>query len=39
MFLKISEKNIYDKFNIDCSKYISGPSLSKDLMLKFTKVK
>ena len=32
-------KGIWDKFGLDCSKYISSPSLSKDCMLKFTKVK
>ena len=30
---------IWDKFEIDCSKYIASCSLSLDLMLKFTKVK
>ena len=29
---------IYDKFEIDCSKYITSCSLSLDLMLKYTKV-
>ena len=32
-------RGIWDKFGLDCSKYISSPSLSKDCMLKFTKVK
>ena len=32
-------KGIWDKFGLDCSKYVSPPSLSKDCMLKFTKVK
>ena len=32
-------KGIWDKFGLDCSKYVSSPSLSKDCMLKFTKVK
>ena len=32
-------KGIWDKFGLDCSKYISSPSLSKDCMLKFTKIK
>ena len=32
-------KGIWDKFGLDCSKYISSPSLSKDCMLTFTKVK
>ena len=31
--------NIWDKFKIDCSKYITSCSLSLDLMLKYTKVK
>ena len=30
---------IWDKFGIDCSKYITNCSLSLDLMLKYTKVK
>ena len=30
---------IWDKFEIDCSKYITSCSLSLDLMLKYTKVK
>ena len=30
---------IWDKFEIDCSKYITACSLSLDLMLKYTKVK
>ena len=35
-----SFKNIiWDKFEIDCSKYITSCSLSLDLMLKYTKVK
>ena len=32
-------KGIWDKFGLDCSKYISSPSLTKDCMLKFTEVK
>ena len=32
-------KIIYDKFEIDCSKYLTACSLSLDLMLKYTKVK
>ena len=32
-------KGIWDKFGLDCSKYVSSPSLSNDCMLKFTKVK
>ena len=32
-------KGIWDKFGLDCSKYVSSPSLSKDCMLKFTKIK
>ena len=31
-------KGIWDKFRLDCSKYVSSPSLSKDCMLKFTKI-
>ena len=30
---------IWDKFEIDCTKYITSCSLSLDLMLKYTKVK
>ena len=30
---------IFDKFEVDCSKYITGCSLSLDLMLKYTGVK
>ena len=30
---------IWDKFGLDCSKYISSPSLSKDCTLKFSGVK
>ena len=30
---------IWDKFEIDCSKYVASCSLSLDLMLKYTKVK
>ena len=30
---------IWDKFEIDCSKYITSCSLSLDLMLKYTEVK
>ena len=32
-------KGIWDKFGLDCSKYISSPSLSKHTMLKFSRVK
>ena len=32
-------KVIWDKFGLDCSKYISSPSLTKDCMLKFSGVK
>ena len=35
----IFRKCIWDKFKIDCSKYITSCSLSLDLMLKYTKVK
>ena len=40
--MKILEKEllqIWDKFGVDCIKYISSPSLSKDCMLKFSGVK
>ena len=30
---------IWDKFEIDCTKYITSCSLSLDLMLKYTEVK
>ena len=33
------ETTIWNKFEIDCSKYITSCSLSLDLMLKYTKVK
>ena len=33
------KNTIWDKFKIDCSKYITSCSLSLDLMLKYTKVK
>ena len=32
-------RGIWDKFGLDCSKYISSPSLTKDCMLKFSGVK
>ena len=32
-------KSIWDKFKLDCTKYISSPSLSRDCMLKFSGVK
>ena len=32
-------KGIWGKFGLDCTKYISSPSLSKDCMLKFSSVK
>ena len=32
-------KIIWDKYGLDCSKYISSPSLSKDCMLKISRVK
>ena len=35
----IFRKTIWDKFEIDCSKYITSCSLSLDLMLKYTEVK
>ena len=35
----VFRNTIWDKFEIDCSKYINSCSLSLDLMLKYTKVK
>ena len=35
----VFRNTIWDKFEIDCSKYITACSLSLDLMLKYTKVK
>ena len=35
----VFRKCIWDKFEIDCSKYITSCSLSLDLMLKYTEVK
>ena len=35
----VFRNTIWDKFNIDCSKYVTGCSLSLDLMLKYTKIK
>ena len=35
----VFRKCIWDKFEIDCSKYITSFSLSLDLMLKYTGVK
>ena len=35
----VFRKTIWDKFEIDCSKYITSCSLSSDLMLKYTGVK
>ena len=32
-------KGIWNKFGLDCSKFISSPSLTKDCMLKFSGVK
>ena len=37
--LNVFRKTIWDKFEIDCSKYITSCSLSLDLMLKYTEVK
>ena len=34
----VFRNNIWDKFEIDCSKYITSCSLSLDLMLKYVKV-
>ena len=35
----VFRKCIWDKFEFDCSKYITSCSLSLDLMLKYTRVK
>ena len=35
----VFRKCIWDKFEIDCSKYITSCSLSLDLMLKYTRIK
>ena len=35
----VFRNTIWDKFEVDCSKYITSCSLSLDLMLKYTKVK
>ena len=35
----VLRNTIWDKFEIDCSKYITICSLSLDLMLKYTEVK
>ena len=35
----VFRKSMWDKFEIDCSKYITSCSLSLDLMLKYTDVK
>ena len=35
----VFRSTIWDKFEIDCSKYTTSCSLSLDLMLKYTKVK
>ena len=35
----VFKNTIWDKFEIDCSKYITSCSLSLDLMLKYTKIK
>ena len=35
----VFRNTVWDKFEIDCSKYITSFSLSLDLMLKYTKVK
>ena len=37
--LNVFRNRIWNKFEIDCSKYITSCSLSLDLMLKFTEVK
>ena len=37
--LNVFRNTIWDKFEIDCSKYITSYSLSLDLMLKYTRVK
>ena len=35
----VFRNNIWDKFEIDCSKYITSCSLSLDLMLEYTKAR
>ena len=35
----VFRNTIWDKFEVDCSKYVTSCSLSLDLMLKYTKVK
>ena len=35
----VFRNTIWDKFEIDCSKYMTSCSLSLDLMLKYTEVK
>ena len=35
----VFRKTIWDKFEVDCSNYITSCSLSLDLMLKYTEVK
>ena len=35
----VFRNTIWDKFGVDCSKYITSCSLSLDLMLKYTGVK
>ena len=39
VIFNVFRKNIWDKFEIDCSRYITSCSLSLDLMLKYTGVK
>ena len=39
LFNILFRNTIWDKFKIDCSKYITSCSLSLDLMLKYTRVK
>ena len=34
-----SRKMIFDEFELDCAKYVSAPSLSKDFALKYSKCK
>ena len=35
----VFRNTIWDKFEVDCAKYITSCSLSLDLMLKYTRVK
>ena len=39
VFLITFEKTILDEFQLDCCKYVSAPSLTKDCALKYSKCK